>query len=236
MRAAIRLLSFNSWGECKPCESGNARYILVCYTRIQRGPDSATESREVVGLSVKHAILGFLARSPRHGYELKSEFDLLTGGLWDLNIGQVYSTLERMCKDGLVELQEGDDGSDDRKVYRVTEAGLKELELWLERPPLKARPLRDEVLIRLGLLLMRQPARALDLIDSQRRIYHLQMANLTRQKLAMKEPPGPERLRRELVLDAAMAHAETDLRWLDTCEQKIRLLLNRSGTDHPMEG
>lgn len=181
----------------------------------------------MVGLSVKHAILGFLARSPRHGYELKSEFDLMTGGLWDLNIGQVYSTLERMLKDGLVALDEADDGTEDRKVYRVTEAGVQELELWLQRPPLKARPLRDEVLIRLGLLLMREPARAIDLIEAQRRIYHLQMADLTRRKLAMREPPGPERLRRELVVDAAIAHTEADLHWLESCEQKVRLFLNR---------
>lgn len=174
-------------------------------------------------LSVKHAILGILARSPRHGYELKGEFDLLTGGLWELNIGQVYSTLERMRREGLVELDCDEEG-DDRKVYRMTAAGLRELQVWFQRPPLKPRPLRDEVLIRLGLLLEQEPARALDLVDSQRRIYHVQLAALTRQKLRLKAEPdsGVERLRQELLLDAAIQHTEADLRWLEACETKVR--------------
>jgi len=179
----------------------------------------------VVGISVKHALLGFLSRSPRHGYELKTEFDLLTGGLWELNIGQVYSTLERMLKDGLVALDEGDSSPDDRKVYRVTPAGVRELEDWIARPPLKARPVRDELLIRMGLLMMHAPPRALELIDSQRRVYHLQMAELTRQKLGLRAPSGVEGLGRELALDAALAHCEADLRWLETCEAKVRRFL-----------
>jgi DNA-binding PadR family transcriptional regulator len=55
-------------------------------------------------LSVRHGILGLLAKQPRHGYELKTGFDTLTGGLWELNVGQVYTTLDRMRKDGLEQL------------------------------------------------------------------------------------------------------------------------------------
>ncbi|MFZ5818064.1 MAG: PadR family transcriptional regulator [Bacillota bacterium] len=183
---------------------------------------------------MKHAILGFLARTPRHGYELKGEFDLLTGGLWELNIGQVYSTLERMLREGLVALEAEEAEGDDRKVYRVTPAGLHELQAWLDRPPLKPRPLRDEVLIRLGLLLEQDPGRALALIDSQRRIYHLQLADLTRQKLALRQEAGPaaERLRRELLLDAALQHTEADLRWLEGCESKLRGFIGCRESDH----
>jgi DNA-binding PadR family transcriptional regulator len=179
-------------------------------------------TREVGRLSVKHGILGILANGPRYGYELKAEFELLTGGLWDLNVGQVYSTLERMLKDGLVELVEVSDSSEDRKVYRVTPEGLAELQDWLDRPPLKTRPMRDEVFVRLGLLMERDPQAALDLLDSQRRLYHLQMAELTRQKIGLSRERGLGRLRRELMLDAALLHTEADLRWLETCELKIR--------------
>lgn len=173
-------------------------------------------------LAVKHGILGILARGHRHGYELKTEFDSLTGGLWELNVGQIYSTLERMLKDALVALEEGDGPEEDRKVYRITEEGLKELDLWLKRPPLKARPVRDEVFVRLGLLIDRDIAGALDLLESQRRIFHLQMADLTRQKIGLARAAGPDRLRRELVLDAAIFHVEADLKWLETCETKLR--------------
>lgn len=169
-------------------------------------------------------MLGILARRPCHGYELKSEFEALTGGLWELNIGQVYSTLERMRKDGLVELLEPESPGtgDDRKVYRITPSGQSELVNWLAMPPLKPRPLRDEVYVRLGLLLTQNPAAALELVEAQRRLYHLQMAYLTRQKLQLARSQSPARLQRELLLDAALLHTEADLKWLDTCEAKLR--------------
>lgn len=190
--------------------------ILVTRTR-ERG------DKGMAGLAVKHGILGILAERPRHGYELKTEFDLLTGGLWELNVGQIYSTLERMRKDGLVALEGVDEAGEDRKVYRVTESGLAELAAWLERSPLRPRPLRDEVFVRLWLLLVRDPAAACALIDSQRRIYLQQMVALTRQKIDLaREPRGVARLQRQLLLDAALLHAEADLKWLDTCEAKLQ--------------
>jgi len=128
-----------------------------------------------------------------------------------------------MLKDGLVALEEEAEIGDDRKVYRVTAAGLAELELWLQRPPVKPRPVRDEVFVRLGLLMERNLQAALDLLDSQRRIYHLQMADLTRQKVALARVRGrPANLRQELMLDAALLHTEADLKWLDQCEDRLR--------------
>lgn len=181
---------------------------------------------EVSLLPVKHGILGILAERPRHGYELKTEFDLLTGGLWELNVGQIYSTLERMLKDGLVVLEVETGGAEDRKVYRITAEGRGELAAWLDRPPLRARPVRDEVYVRLGLLLERNLSAALALIESQRRIYHVQMAELTREKLRIVRESGYERFRKELLLDAALLHTEADLKWLDTCEDKLQARLN----------
>jgi len=176
-------------------------------------------------LAVKHGILGILAGRPRHGYELKTEFDNLTAGLWELNVGQIYSTLERMVKDGLVESYADEGPGDDRKMYRVTTEGLQELEVWLSRPPLKARPMRDEIYVRLGLLVEKDLAAALDLLDSQRRVYHLQMAELTRQKIgAARAAPGPDRVRREMMIDSALFHVEADLKWIETCEARLRAM------------
>lgn len=178
----------------------------------------------MAGLAVKHGILGILAGGPRHGYELKTEFDNLTGGLWELNVGQIYSTLERMLKDGLVEPCEDEGPEEDRKVYQVTQAGLQELETWLGRPPLKARPMRDEIYVRLGLLVERDLPAALALVDSQRRVYHVQMAELTRQKIQVARARGPDRVRRELMLGAALLHVEADLKWLENCETRLRAM------------
>lgn len=179
-------------------------------------------------MAVKHGILGLLADRPRHGYELRQEFDLLTGGLWELNIGQIYSTLERMVKDGLALREEGSGGGEERKVYSITALGLQQLQLWLDRPPLKPRPMRDELFVRLGLLTLREPAAALRLVESQRRLYHQQMAELTRQKIGLsRTSAGPERLRQEILLDAALLHTEADLRWLENCEARIEAFLQR---------
>lgn len=92
---------------------------------------------------------------------------------------------------------------------------------WLHKAPTKPRPLRDEVFVRLGLLLPGDPGGAEALLEEQRRLYLLQLADLTRQKLALGKEPGVHRLRRELLLDAALLHAEADLKWLEICQQKL---------------
>ncbi len=173
-------------------------------------------------LAVKHGILGILAMGSRHGYEIKSEFDQLTGGLWELNVGQIYSTLDRLLKEGLVALEATAEPGEDRKVYGVTPAGLQALDAWLARPPLKPKPVRDEIFVRLALLMNRDRESAYALLDSQRRVYHLEMADLTRQKVQLGRKEAPDRLWQELLLDAALLHVEADLRWLDVCEAKLR--------------
>ncbi|HYG60176.1 MAG TPA: PadR family transcriptional regulator [Symbiobacteriaceae bacterium] len=177
-------------------------------------------------LAVKHGILGILAGRPCHGYELKTAFDGLTGGLWELNIGQIYSTLERMLKEGLVCLEESDEPGEDRKAYGVTPAGLQELDDWLQRPPLKPRPMRDELLVRLGILAERSPDVAMVQLAEQRRMYHGQMAELTRRKIGLSRLDRRNRLLQELALDAALLHAEADLKWLETCEAKLRAMVD----------
>lgn len=173
-------------------------------------------------MAVKHGILGILARGPRHGYEIKSEFDQLTGGLWELNVGQIYSTLDRLLKEGLVALELSDGAGEEKKVYGVTAKGLTELDTWLDRPPLKPKPVRDENFVRLALLRERDLEAGFALLESQRRVYHLEMADLTRQKVALGRSGAPDRVWQELLLDAALLHAEADLRWLDVCEAKLR--------------
>ena len=121
-----------------------------------------------------------------------------------------------------MELAGAEGADEERKTYRITEAGLAELERWLARPPLKARPMRNEIYVRLGLLVEKDLRRALDLLESQRRVYHLQMAELTRAKIQLAKERGPERLRQEMMLDAALLHVEAELKWLDNCEARLR--------------
>ena len=97
-------------------------------------------------MSVPHALLALLSGEPKHGLRLQNEFESRTGEVWPLNVGQVYTTLGRLERDGLVE-SDGD-GERARKRYRITPAGSEELAGWLRTPPGLVPPPRDELVIK----------------------------------------------------------------------------------------
>ena len=84
-------------------------------------------------MSVRHALLGMLSDGPKYGLQLRQEFEARTGEVWPLNVGQVYTTLQRLERDGLVE---SDDAESDgpQKGFRITSAGEGELMEWLRTP------------------------------------------------------------------------------------------------------
>ena len=175
-------------------------------------------------MSIKYALLGILAEKDMHGYELKSRFDEKVGEFWSLNFGQIYSTLDRLEKDNLVshdrEIQER---RPDRKIFRITPEGREELAIWLSTPVGKIRALRDEFFIKLVFLDQSNPGAILELIERQKVLYLKRMNQLTRRKLTLKkENQDLEALTAELLVDAAIFHAEADIQWLTLCEAKIR--------------
>ena len=98
-------------------------------------------------MSVPHALLALLSEGPKYGLRLQNEFESRTGEVWPLNVGQVYTTLQRLERDGLVETDDGEDERS-RKRYRITAAGDRELEDWLRTPPDLVPPPRDELVIK----------------------------------------------------------------------------------------
>ena len=73
-------------------------------------------------MSVRHALLALLSEGPKYGLQLREEFEARTGEVWPLNVGQVYTTLQRLERDGLVESDDdGDDGP--QKGFRITADG-----------------------------------------------------------------------------------------------------------------
>ena len=98
-------------------------------------------------MSVKHALLALLSEGPKYGLQLREEFESGTGEVWPLNVGQVYTTLQRLERDGLVE---SDDTTEigPQKGFRITAAGAEELTAWLRTPPDLSSPPRDELVIR----------------------------------------------------------------------------------------
>src|SRR5579872_5898308 len=98
-------------------------------------------------MSIRHALLALLSEGPKYGLQLRQEFEARTGEVWPLNIGQVYTTLQRLERDGLVESEDGDkDGP--QKGFRITSSGADELDRWLRTPPELTSPPRDELVIK----------------------------------------------------------------------------------------
>jgi len=172
-------------------------------------------------MSVKHAILGLLCQKPMHGYELKNAFDETFGPLWDLNFGQIYTTLERLEKDDFVNQDKVVVQFDrpDKKIYSITKKGQSEFKGWLKRPIKKIRGLKDEFFIKLLFSEELSSGETLNLINEQRKLYFKLMADLTRIKTELDQK---ERARTILLLDAGILHTEADLKWLDICEEEIK--------------
>ena len=84
-------------------------------------------------MSVRHALLALLSEGPKYGLQLREEFEARTGEVWPLNVGQVYTTLQRLERDGLVE-SDGDGQDGPQKGFRITSAGARELSGWLRTP------------------------------------------------------------------------------------------------------
>src|ERR1700689_4292069 len=98
-------------------------------------------------MSVRHAILALLSEGPKYGLQLQKEFESTTGEVWPLNIGQVYTTLQRLERDGLVE-SDGAESEGPQKGFHITDAGSTELTSWLNTPPDMTNNSRDETLIK----------------------------------------------------------------------------------------
>src|SRR5271156_940344 len=108
-------------------------------------------------MSVRHALLALLSDGPKYGLQLRQEFEDRTGEVWPLNVGQVYTTLQRLERDGLVESDDdGDEGP--QRGFRITSEGEAELAMWLRTPPDMTSPPRDELVIKVLVALRCGPA------------------------------------------------------------------------------
>jgi DNA-binding PadR family transcriptional regulator len=174
---------------------------------------------------VQYAILGLLsARADgAHGYQLKPQLDALYGDFWTINYSQLYRTLDRLERAGLVECTEHPQGRrPSRKVYRLTQNGRQRFDRWLLLPPSdEPRTLRDELSVKL--LFLTEPCRkeTLDLIRSQRSIYLQHLARLT-QRRSHLEDGGEDAFVTKLLLLQADMRVRTDLAWLELVENELR--------------
>jgi DNA-binding PadR family transcriptional regulator len=167
-------------------------------------------------MSVKHGILALLGRGSRYGYQLRLEFEQATGGTWPLNIGQVYTTLSRLERDGLVRALPAADGG--QRPYELTEAGRAELGHWFTTPISQSDRPRDELAIKLALAITTPGVDVRQVVQSQRGATMRRLQEFTRLKAAEFRP---EDLAWRLVLDAMVFQGEAEIRWLDHCEASL---------------
>jgi DNA-binding PadR family transcriptional regulator len=166
-------------------------------------------------MSVRHGLLALLADSPKYGYQLRATFEQQTGGTWPLNIGQVYTTLARLDRDGLV-VATGDDGQG-HNVYALTEAGHGEVARWFATPVARTDRPRDELAIKLSLALTVPGVDVRAVVQAQRTATLHDLQELTQ----LKMQAGDDDLAWLLVLDSLIFQAEAETRWLDSCEQRL---------------
>lgn len=163
-----------------------------------------------------------LADEPKHGYQLKAEFDEATGSAWPLNVGQVYTTLQRLERDGFVEAA-GEADDDGRLPFTITDSGRGELADWFHTPVAAALTSRDEVSMKVMLAIATGQAPTLDVVAGQRVAAMATLQSLTKMKADGSRPGGEhgDSLAWRLHLDRMVLLVEAELKWLDLAEQRL---------------
>jgi DNA-binding PadR family transcriptional regulator len=165
-------------------------------------------------VSVRFGLLTLLERQPMYGYQLRQEFEASTGSTWPLNVGQVYTTLTRLERDGLVEA--ADDGDESQRVYAITAAGRAEVRDWFATPVRHQSPPRDELAIKLALAVGTPGVDVRQVIQAQRTATVRALQDYTRAREAAADD-----LSWLLVADSLIFAAEAEVRWLDHCEARL---------------
>jgi DNA-binding PadR family transcriptional regulator len=168
-------------------------------------------------MSVRHALLALLSEGPKYGLQLRNEFEQQTGEVWPLNVGQVYTTLQRLERDHLIE-SDGEEEVGPQKSFRLTADGAMELDVWLRTPPDLAAPPRDELVIKV-LVASRVPGVDVhDVIQAHRRHIVESMQQWTR----VKRETDPTEVSPALILDAELFRLDAVVRWLDAADTRMR--------------
>ena len=169
-------------------------------------------------MSVRHALLALLSEGPKYGLRLREEFEAGTGEVWPLNIGQVYTTLQRLERDGLIESDDDDERDSPQKRFRISAGGERELARWLRTPPDMSSPPRDELVIKV-LVALRVPGTDVGEVIQAHRRY---LIELMQQWTRIKEADAGRDLALGLAVDAELFRLDAVVRWLDAADGRIK--------------
>ena len=175
-------------------------------------------------MSVRHALLALLSEGPKYGLQLRQEFEERTGEVWPLNVGQVYTTLQRLERDELV-VSDATSEDGPQKAFRITPEGEFELAEWLRTPPDLSSPPRDELVIKV-LIALRVPGVDVHEVMQAHRRY---LVELMQEWTQLKEYAADRDLGFALVVDTELFRLDAVIRWLDAAEGRIK----RAAFDSP---
>jgi DNA-binding PadR family transcriptional regulator len=176
-------------------------------------------------MSVRHAMLALLSEGPTYGLRLREEFEDRTGEVWPLNVGQVYTTLQRLERDGLVE-SDGSAEDGPQKVFRITPEGERELAVWLRTPPDLSSPPRDELVMKVLIALRVPGTDPHEVIQAHRRY----LVQLMQQWTRIKEDEADGGLSLLLAVDAELFRLDAVVRWLDVADARLKRAEADTGT------
>jgi DNA-binding PadR family transcriptional regulator len=177
---------------------------------------------------IKYALLGLLREKPDYGYHLRKRFEERLGTVWRLNPGQVYQTLQALVKAGLANEIVDDRAVADpsemrsRRLFELTAKGERLLERWLQRSPARARPARDETLLRLLVIPVDGHDEAARQIDKLLRVQRRFAASLVAEKHRLPGSMERPQLVREVGLEAALLHTEAHIKWLELARRRLQ--------------
>ena len=170
-------------------------------------------------MSVRHALLALLYEGPKYGLQLQQEFEAGTGEVWPLNDGQVYATLQRLDRAGLVASEERDGP---QRAYGLTEDGAAELTEWLQTPPEMSSPPRDELVIKILIAMRMADVDVRELVQVHRR----KLVELMQQYTRLKEDATDDEIGLSLAVDAELFRLDGLVRWLDAVDGRLKRLTN----------
>ena len=170
-------------------------------------------------MTIRSGLLALLDESPMYGNQLRTEFEARTGATWPLNVGQVYTTLARLERDGFVTATGGDDAG--HTVYSITDTGREEVRAWFRTPVGRTSPPRDELAIKLAMAVTAAGVDVRAVVQAQRTATIRALQDYTRLKARAHPGATGADLAWQLVLDSLVFAAEAEVRWLDHCEARL---------------
>ena len=168
-------------------------------------------------MSVRHALLALLSEGPKYGLQLRQEFEAKTGEVWPLNVGQVYTTLQRLERDGLIESDDTEEEGP-QKAFHLTDEGAEELQAWLRTPGDDSTPPRDELVIKVLVALTVPGVAVEEVLQAHRRHLIQLMQRYTR----LKQDAAADDVGLALVADAEIFRIEAQVRWLDAADVRLK--------------